>query len=376
MKIMVMDLVVTACLAGLVGVCFYRFHKARKKWRAAAKVREMQMRAIQASGPFTKLDRDMTKLDDQMDALTDAMTALSASAQSQLASLTPKSWVGLNSQHQHQSLGYQVVTSGSTSNMIPPPGGSWQQYYGVQTSKQPQVTLGGASLWGMFGLSQYKVKIDVGGAGHVGLVPYLKANYGIDAMEHDGLFICEPLRLIMKFDEPSKITEMPKLTRKCRWVELKNTTLTRFELEQMLNTILIYNDDKTLPIPVRQYDSVGYDLSCAEDADVAPGEMKDISTGIYCAFPVHIWGMLTSRSSTFRRRLTLPVSVIDPGFQGELKFCVHNTGVEMVHITKGERLGQMIPIVDPHGVRLEQVENRDEFPTTDRGTKGFGSTGV
>jgi dUTPase len=52
-----------------------------------------------------------------------------------------------------------------------------------------------------------------------------------------------------------------------------------------------------------------------------------------------------------------------------------NVGKEMYIAQPGERLGQLIPMQDVMGVRMEQVENKEDLPETARGDKGFGSTG-
>ena len=74
--------------------------------------------------------------------------------------------------------------------------------------------------------------------------------------------------------------------------------------------------------------------------------------------------------------LTLPNSpaTIDSDYRGELKIIMINLGKETVRINHGDRIAQLL---------LEKVEDfewevsdRENFSQTDRGTGGFGSTGL
>ena len=203
---------------------------------------------------------------------------------------------------------------------------------------------------------------------------YIFANYGVGAIEENGMFICVPLRIIFLYG-PHNITKFPELTTKCRVIKLDRLELTVGELQTYLNTILIYREDKEYPLPARSYDSVGYDLYSTVDTIIAPGSMDEVPTGVYCAFPSHIWGLLVARSSTFKKGVVANTSIIDPGFQGHLFSACFNRSNQPFTVKKGDRLIQLIPIVDPYGVHLQEVEGRDEFPTTKRGAQGFGSTG-
>ena len=62
---------------------------------------------------------------------------------------------------------------------------------------------------------------------------------------------------------------------------------------------------------------------------------------------------------------------IDPGFVGELFIGVWNPGPLPRQIHPGERIAQLV-IVPRVPVEIKYV---DELPKTERGEKGFGSTG-
>jgi dUTP pyrophosphatase len=197
---------------------------------------------------------------------------------------------------------------------------------------------------------------------------------GFHPKRENGMVICEELRMIFKYANP-QITQMPEIKKSCRIVEM-GEAITLPSFISAINTILIVNMNKEFPVPHRSPDSVGYDLYSMEDKVLQPGEFEDVRTGIYCAFPPHIWGLIISRSSTFKKQIMTHTAIIDPGFQGELFAMTHNIGKTPYHVKPGDRLTQLIPMMDVPRVRLKSVESPDDFPTTMRGTAGFGSTGV
>ena len=63
---------------------------------------------------------------------------------------------------------------------------------------------------------------------------------------------------------------------------------------------------------------------------------------------------------------------IDADYRGELKVILINHGTEDFIINRGDRIGQMV--IAP--VFQAQFEETDALDDTERGTGGFGSTGV
>jgi len=197
---------------------------------------------------------------------------------------------------------------------------------------------------------------------------------GYQCVAENGFAICEDLGIIFKYGEPNIVGSLPRPNKHCRMVEIKQT-IDMKDLQKILNTILVYNTNWACPVPIRKPDSVGFDLYCAEDKTIQPKEMVDIATGVYCSFPVDVWGLLVSRSSTFKKKITANTAIIDPGYQGELFICCYNWGDEPFEVKKSDRLAQLIPVKDVPFINVQEVKTKNEFPTTQRGDKGFGSTG-
>lgn len=127
------------------------------------------------------------------------------------------------------------------------------------------------------------------------------------------------------------------------------------------------------PIPTKgHHDDAGWDLYSIEDRWIWPKCAVDLSTGWDVNVPRRTWGLITARSSTFkRRRLVVHAGVIDPGYVGPLTVLVWNPGFFPRRIKAGERLAQLIiiPMIDTC------IQITDQMPVTSRGTKCFGSTG-
>jgi dUTP pyrophosphatase len=128
----------------------------------------------------------------------------------------------------------------------------------------------------------------------------------------------------------------------------------------------------TSTLPYRRYPGdCGYDLFVAKAVTIPVGEFRDVPTNIRCQMPLNTWGLIIGRSSTFRKRRLLVVpGIIDNGYRGELFTGVFNMNKHEAVVEAGERLAQFIlmPLVTPEVVF-------GEVDDTDRGSKGFGSTG-
>jgi dUTP pyrophosphatase len=108
---------------------------------------------------------------------------------------------------------------------------------------------------------------------------------------------------------------------------------------------------------------------------VPAGEFMDIDCGISIELPAGVWAMITGRSSTLRKRkLLVAVGIIDQGYRGPLFAGVQNLTRNPIVVEPDERLAQLIPFpLVAATLDLVQVE---ELGDSDRGVRGFGSTGT
>jgi dUTP pyrophosphatase len=128
--------------------------------------------------------------------------------------------------------------------------------------------------------------------------------------------------------------------------------------------------------PTKAYaDDAGFDLYCDADMVIEPSTFVDVPLGVAIKVPEGTWGLLTARSSTLRKHgLMVAQGVIDCGYTGPLFAGVWNMTNEPVKIEHGMRLVQYILMTNASlDVDAQQV---DELPKTERGSSGFGSSGV
>jgi len=115
----------------------------------------------------------------------------------------------------------------------------------------------------------------------------------------------------------------------------------------------------------------GYDLYSVNDVAIPKGYNALINTGIAIEIPRGSVGLIWDRSSLGVKGIHRHAGVIDCGYTGEVKVCLHNTSAVTYEIKKGDRIAQLIIQDAPH-YELKEVQ---ELGETDRSVGGFGSTG-
>ena len=128
----------------------------------------------------------------------------------------------------------------------------------------------------------------------------------------------------------------------------------------------------TLPMYAHE-DDAGLDLYADKEVTLLPGERLQIPTGIALAVPLGHVGLIWDKSGlSHRRGLKTLGGVIDAGYRGEVLVGMVNLGTEAHTFHVGDKVAQVIIQLVAHPV-LEEV---DIFEETERGDKGFGSSGV
>ncbi len=124
--------------------------------------------------------------------------------------------------------------------------------------------------------------------------------------------------------------------------------------------------------------AAGADLyACIDEkTDIAPGETKMVGTGIAMEIPEGYVGLVFARSGLACKKGLAPankVGVIDSDYRGEIKVALHNHNIsgDALSVESGERIAQ-ISIVPYLKAEFEECDSLED---TDRGEKGFGSTG-
>jgi dUTP pyrophosphatase len=134
-----------------------------------------------------------------------------------------------------------------------------------------------------------------------------------------------------------------------------------------------------LPLPSYQSAlAAGLDLVAAVPADapltLEPGARALIPTGIAIALPAGTEAQVRPRSGLAARHgltvLNAP-GTIDADYRGEVQVLLINHGDEIVVVSRGMRIAQLV-VAPVARARLKEIVSLGE---TERGSGGFGSTG-
>jgi dUTP pyrophosphatase len=123
--------------------------------------------------------------------------------------------------------------------------------------------------------------------------------------------------------------------------------------------------------------AAGMDLHAAveDDVEIEPGAIVLVPTGLEVAIPAGFEGQVRPRSGlAVKHGISLPntPATIDSDYRGEIRVPLINHGRAAFRISRGMRIAQFIvaPVV------RETWDEVETLPTTDRGGKGFGHSGV
>lgn len=127
-------------------------------------------------------------------------------------------------------------------------------------------------------------------------------------------------------------------------------------------------------IPTRTHSTdAGLDLYACNEMLIQPFTTVKISTNLAVDVSPGYVGLVRDRSSVSLKGLKVNAGVVDAGYRGVLQIVLVNVGKEERYINKGDKIAQLliVPIATP--LVEEVMEFTDE---TDRGAKGFGSSGA
>jgi dUTP pyrophosphatase len=119
--------------------------------------------------------------------------------------------------------------------------------------------------------------------------------------------------------------------------------------------------------------AAGADLCASEPVSIHPGAQAAVPTGIRLAIPEGHVGLVWPRSGlALRHGIDTLAGVIDSDYRGEVRIVLANHGREPVTIQRGDRVAQLLI------QRVERAVFRraESLGATERGSGGFGSTGV
>ena len=130
--------------------------------------------------------------------------------------------------------------------------------------------------------------------------------------------------------------------------------------------------DDGAKMPTKAHDmDAGFDLYTPVDFAVFPHDNSVIDTGVHMAIPQGYAGVLISKSGLNVKRDLTSTGLIDAGYTGSIAVKLYNHGDDRQFFKAGDKISQIVivPIESP-------VLHLDEdLKETERGSKGFGSSG-
>ena len=141
--------------------------------------------------------------------------------------------------------------------------------------------------------------------------------------------------------------------------------------------VLITRLDPSVPMPsYAKPGDAGADLASRIDITLQPGERALVPTGISIALPNGYAAFVHPRSGLAIKHGVSMVNTpgtVDAAYRGELQvILINHDRTEPISFKKGDRVAQLV---------IQKVERAnfvevDSLPGTDRGSGGFGSSGL
>lgn len=142
-----------------------------------------------------------------------------------------------------------------------------------------------------------------------------------------------------------------------------------------INVKKLVDDAKTPEKSNRE--ATGYDVFSAENVSLPPGKVIAVGTGLaidYSILPTFVELQVRPRSGLALNHSIIVANspgTIDRDYRGEVKVLLINLGQDEYRISKGDRIAQLV-----FGVFTDvNFYPASELNNTERGNKGFGSTG-
>lgn len=132
--------------------------------------------------------------------------------------------------------------------------------------------------------------------------------------------------------------------------------------------------DKNAKMPTKGYkDDAAFDLySYQAFTTIEPGKSEVFRTGTHMNIPKGYCGLLVSKSGMNVNHGIQSVGLIDAEYTGEIIVKLYNHSEKPYTVFKGDKISQILILPIP----IAELEKVDEFgEDTERGDKGFGSTG-
>jgi dUTP pyrophosphatase len=143
----------------------------------------------------------------------------------------------------------------------------------------------------------------------------------------------------------------------------------------MRKTLKVVRVSDKVPMPKYALPGdAGFDLFVGERITVQPMGRASIKTGYKIEIPRGCTAIIYEKSGlSFKHGIITYGNVIDSGYRGEVHVGVFNLSTEPYTFEPGHKVAQMI-VHSYEEVKFKEVKD-GELSASDRGERGFGSTG-
>ncbi len=125
-------------------------------------------------------------------------------------------------------------------------------------------------------------------------------------------------------------------------------------------------------MPTRAHSTdAGLDLYAPYNQEVPPKRSVVFDTGVHIELPQGTAGLLVSKSGLSTKYNLMSSGLIDEGYTGSIRVQLYNHSDQWYTVKRGDKISQLviIPVFTP------EIELVDKLEETERGNKGFGSSG-
>ena len=161
----------------------------------------------------------------------------------------------------------------------------------------------------------------------------------------------------------------------CSWIK-RLFSVNYSDTITAIPTHLLTDDKKLMPTKAH-WDDSGYDLRSAETRTIIlrPGDTAVVGCGFVLSLPVGYEAQIRPRSGlALKHHVTVlnTPGTVDSGYRGEVKVILTNFGKVEFKVRYGDRIAQMVISQVPQ----TYLDITETISDTERGSSGFGSTGV
>lgn len=125
-------------------------------------------------------------------------------------------------------------------------------------------------------------------------------------------------------------------------------------------------------MPTRAHSTdAGLDLYSPINVTIGAGKYRRIDTGVHVQLPKGTAGFIKSKSGLMSKHGITTDGTIDEGYTGQIGVILFNNSQQTYHVKQYDKIAQLVvvPVLYPKAELTNTLEG------SERGSKGFGSTG-